>query len=232
MATFQNLTGQRFGKLVVLERAANSASDNKVQWLCKCDCGNKTIVRARCLTRKHTRSCGCFQKEQVAQKVREAKKKYNEYRVKGETVYVKLTNSDLEMMCDFEDWDRLKSYCWMLGSTGYAVSRKNGKPIFFHAQIIECSKGLVRDHINRNKLDNRKSNLRIVDYQVNIINSDKNICNTSGVKGVGFEKRRKKWYAKMIFNGKHIWLGYFDDFESAVKARHKAEEKYHSPLLK
>lgn len=232
MATFQDLTGQRFGKLVVLERASNSASDNKVQWLCKCDCGNTTVVRARCLMSNHTRSCGCFQKEQVSKTVRKTKKKYNEYRVENETVYVKLTNSDLEMVCDSEDWEGLKLYCWRLGSAGYAVSRKNGKPIFFHAQVIDCSKGRVRDHINRNKLDNRKSNLRIVDYQANIINSGKNICNTSGVKGVGFEKRRKKWYAKMIFSGKHIWLGYFDDFESAVKARREAEEKYHSPLFK
>lgn len=232
MSAFQDLTGKRFGRLVVLKRAVNSIPDNKVQWLCRCDCGNTTVIRARCLIKSHTKSCGCFQKEKVAQMVRMTKKKYNDYRVDGGLVYVKLTNSNREMMCDHEDWERLKDYCWMLGSGGYAVSRENGKTVFFHARVIDCQNAMVRDHINRNKLDNRKCNLRIVSYQANIINSGKNICNTSGVKGVGYEKRRKKWYAKMIFGGKHIWLGYFDDFESAVKARHDAEGKYHSPLFK
>ena len=57
-----NLVGQRFGKLIVVERAENYVTQTQRHrtWLCDCDCGNKLIVRASALKSGHTRSCGCF----------------------------------------------------------------------------------------------------------------------------------------------------------------------------
>lgn len=66
MWNFQDLTGQRFGKLTVLERTTDyvSPSGNKsTQWLCLCDCGNKKTVSSASLKRGKTQSCGCFHKE-------------------------------------------------------------------------------------------------------------------------------------------------------------------------
>ena len=57
-----DITGQRFGKLLVVKRVANDKADN-AQWLCKCDCGNTTIAKGRDLRSGHVRSCGCLQKE-------------------------------------------------------------------------------------------------------------------------------------------------------------------------
>ena len=57
-----NLTGQRFGRLVVIERSANSKS-GKAKWRCKCDCGNETIVFSTSLVRGLTHSCGCLNRE-------------------------------------------------------------------------------------------------------------------------------------------------------------------------
>ena len=57
-----NLTGQRFGKLVVVDRAKDHIQQNGrkiIQWLCKCDCGNTAIVRANNLKTGHSKSCGC-----------------------------------------------------------------------------------------------------------------------------------------------------------------------------
>lgn len=62
MPKFKDLTGQRFNRLVVLERAENSRS-NQTQWLCKCDCGNTVIVRSSSLINGHTKSCGCYSDE-------------------------------------------------------------------------------------------------------------------------------------------------------------------------
>lgn len=59
MPKFTDLTGNRFGYLTVLNRAAN-ATDGKTQWLVKCDCGNTCIVRARSLITGDTKSCGCL----------------------------------------------------------------------------------------------------------------------------------------------------------------------------
>jgi hypothetical protein len=57
-----NLTGERFGRLLVIKRVENS-KHNETQWLCKCDCGNETIVNYGKLAYKHTTSCGCYAKE-------------------------------------------------------------------------------------------------------------------------------------------------------------------------
>jgi len=55
-------TGKRYGKLIVVERADNAAK-GQARWLCRCDCGNTTIVIGRKLRRGYTRSCGCFRPE-------------------------------------------------------------------------------------------------------------------------------------------------------------------------
>lgn len=58
---FKDLTGMKFGRLTVIERTENRGKE--VMWLCKCDCGNECIVRARNLVNKITKSCGCLQKD-------------------------------------------------------------------------------------------------------------------------------------------------------------------------
>ena len=60
--TVIDLVGQRFGKLLVLERAENSIK-GEAQWLCKCDCGNECIITSGNLRYGHTQSCGCLRYE-------------------------------------------------------------------------------------------------------------------------------------------------------------------------
>ncbi|MBC3889431.1 AP2 domain-containing protein [Acetobacterium paludosum] len=55
--------------------------------------------------------------------------------------------------------------------------------------------------------------------------------NTSGIKGVTWDKSRKKWVAQINFMRKHIFLGRFGEIEDAAKARKEAEEKYFKPIL-
>ncbi len=62
---FKDLTGMKFGKLTVIERAENPKSE-KVCWRCKCECGKETVVTRTNLTSGHTVSCGCLQKEVAA----------------------------------------------------------------------------------------------------------------------------------------------------------------------
>ena len=61
----EDLTGQRFGRLVVLERADNISG--LTAWKCKCDCGNEIIAIANNLKRGHTKSCGCFRVDHTTQ---------------------------------------------------------------------------------------------------------------------------------------------------------------------
>lgn len=66
-ASTVDLSGKRFGRLVVLERTS-SVGDKKVKWLCKCDCGNTTVVTADSLRSGGTKSCGCYQADATAQR--------------------------------------------------------------------------------------------------------------------------------------------------------------------
>lgn len=58
----KDLTGQHFGRLTAVEPTAERSGTN-VLWLCYCECGNRTLVRANCLTSGKTRSCGCLGRE-------------------------------------------------------------------------------------------------------------------------------------------------------------------------
>lgn len=66
----EDLTGKRFGRLVVLERSGHIGA--KVAWLCKCDCGNTKRIRGEFLRRGSTTSCGCYHSEVAAKAAREA----------------------------------------------------------------------------------------------------------------------------------------------------------------
>ena len=59
-----DLTGQRFGRLLVISECGRT-KDRSVAWLCRCDCGGEVIVRSVCLRRGNTRSCGCLSREQT-----------------------------------------------------------------------------------------------------------------------------------------------------------------------
>jgi hypothetical protein len=61
---FIDLAGQRFGRLVVIERIENDKSKN-ARWICLCDCGNETIVVTRDLRSGHTQSCGCLNRDKI-----------------------------------------------------------------------------------------------------------------------------------------------------------------------
>ncbi len=63
MGKFIDLTGQKYGKLFVIERAENK--ENRPAWLCKCDCGNIVVVKGSNLRSGHTKSCGCFRIEKI-----------------------------------------------------------------------------------------------------------------------------------------------------------------------
>ena len=56
--------------------------------------------------------------------------------------------------------------------------------------------------------------------------------NTSGFKGVSFNKKRKKWEAALMLRGKTIHLGSFDRIEDAIRARRNGEKKYYNPVIK
>lgn len=63
MRNLKDLTGQRFGRLVVIKRESNYNKNRSARWLCVCDCGNQTIVRSGSLFNGGTKSCGCLRSD-------------------------------------------------------------------------------------------------------------------------------------------------------------------------
>jgi hypothetical protein len=132
--------------------------------------------------------------------------------------------------CDFE---RVIAHRWHKCSTkrGPYFEHKTPLPdcksVFLHRFIVSCPVGMQVDHINGDTLDNRRSNLRICTITENNRNCHKYKNNTSGYKGVHWDKEKRKWRAAIKVNKKIISLGRFDDPEKAYEAYVAASKKYH-----
>lgn len=143
---------------------------------------------------------------------------------------IKLTRGKVAIV-DKEDFVRVNMFTWYFDGK-YARrdtgGRKNKKRIYMHRFIIGDT-DLEVDHINRDPLDNRKSNLRICLHKENIRNSPKHKDVASGIKGVykRSEKRRKMWYSRIMVDGKDVHLGYYLTAKEAEKAYREASIKYH-----
>lgn len=130
---------------------------------------------------------------------------------------------------DSEDSEYINQWSWGCNSSGYAY-RRGGNPaksIYLHQVINKTPKGMTTDHINRNRLDNRKSNLRSVTWSENRINTGLFKNNTTGHKGVSWETSVQKWTVGIGINGKWKKLGRFNNKEDAIKARKEAELEHH-----
>lgn len=111
---------------------------------------------------------------------------------------------------------------------GYLTIRLNGKSYYIHRLAWLYVYGYFPenqiDHINRNPSDNRIKNLREVSCQCNVRNCGNHRDNKSGVKGVVWDKRLKKWCSYINVNRKKIYLGLFLEKNDAVLMRLAAEQ--------
>lgn len=141
-------------------------------------------------------------------------------------IYSKNKEQRFISLIDLEDVEYVEKYSWCIRSRGYVGRAPKGKIIHLHKVLIECPDNMVVDHINRNKLDNRKSNLRVCTQQENLFNSLKKSNNVSGYVGVGFDKKSNKWRARITKDGKNICLGFYNIKEEALIARLKGEKEH------
>ena len=115
-------------------------------------------------------------------------------------------------------------------ATGYRNIVINKKSYRLHRIIFLMHHGYLPefvDHINNNKLDNRIKNLRPATRYQNCQNTRTKKSNTSGIKGVYWNKRLNKWECSLDQNGKRVYIGVFDNIELAELVISEARKKYH-----
>ena len=109
----------------------------------------------------------------------------------------------------------------------FVRGNSNVKTVPLHRFITDAPKGLVVDHINHDTLDNRDENLRIITHRENLQNrKGAQSDSRTGIRGVGWEKGKNKWRARIKINGKSILIGRFDDISEAEAAVKAARKKY------
>lgn len=125
-------------------------------------------------------------------------------------------------LIDSADAERVEGISWHYMGVGYAATNQSHKAgsrgvIYLHRFILDAQEGEFVDHANRDRLDCRRSNLRIAEFGQNVHNSTRK-PGSSGYFGVSKRSDGKKWCASIRVNGKSIHLGSFESAEVAARA--------------
>lgn len=139
---------------------------------------------------------------------------------------IKLTQGKFALVDD-ADYEMLNKWKWCAIKSGKNFYAQRYHSIIMHREILQTPKGLETDHIDGNGLNNQRSNLRIATHSQNGKNRGKCNNNTSGFKGVSWNKKNKRWQANIKINGKRKYLGEFTSKELAHIAYCEACTKYH-----
>lgn len=165
-----------------------------------------------------------------------------EYKNNYVVIYVDYKKEQYECLVDIDDYEnKIKplgtklfmyrtKYCYF----SFCTKENPRKKIKLHRYLLNCSDNLVVDHINRNPLDNRKSNLRCVDQIINFQNTSYQKDSKSKVKGVDWHVKRQRWRGLVQVNKKRHFVGWFKDFEECCKAtqekRKELLKKYYKEM--
>lgn len=207
-------------RLSVVQASNSCAADGTVKWICRCSCGTTCIVSGCNLRSGKTLSCGCYQKEMASG----THKLFNAYDLSGE-FGVGYDSKGREFYFDLEDHDKIKGVCWNVGNDGRVSGMLHGHMVRMHKVVTGTTFEII-DHANNKPWDNRKFNLRISNKQTNGINRGCNKNNKLGVKGVNRATGSEKFTARIMVNGKTLYLGTYNTIEEAKVARDSAEKEY------
>ncbi|MGI6068917.1 MAG: AP2 domain-containing protein [Blautia sp.] len=213
-----DLTGQRFGRWTVISRAKDYISPNgykSTQFLCECDCGNRTIVRGCNLRNGKSKSCGCLQPESVA-------KANSTHGDTGSRLY--------------RIWKGIKSRCYISSSSNFEHYGGRGIQVCeewknsFEAFKTWALLNGYTDKLSIDRIDSdgdyKPENCRWVTNEIQARNRKMFKNSKSGISGVSWREDMQKWTAKIGVDKKEIFLGNYENKEDAIKARQDAEKKY------
>jgi hypothetical protein len=219
ISRFQDLSGQKIGRWTV--RHLTRITDNgDARFLCQCDCGTERELFGFMLRGKKTQSCGCYARELRT-------KKWSPVDC-GDHFKIPLSQGKFAKI-DKEDYLKIQNLSWCINPQGYAIARPRGvgkqRLINMQQVILGIIKGKEIDHINHDKTDNRKQNIRFCTRQQNTWNTSKSKGKSSLYRGIHWVHEKKRWYVRIRCNHKESFLGYYRDIKEAVEARRAMARK-------
>ncbi len=196
-----DVTGQRFGRLTALERL-DEKSGRSFLWRCRCDCGKEIKARVDSLTSGNTTSCGCTRAEKKRKDI--SGQRFSHLTAVRPTEKRRHRSVVWECVCD----------------CGKTVEYTYSELLYSHIHSCGCeqhpSVPLAMHYIDGTCVE-----------MLEMKRPNKN--NTSGHTGVKHTKRG--WVAQIYFKKKCYYLGTYQDYQLAVKARERAEEEMHGAFL-
>lgn len=202
-------SGEVYGRLiVVLAQSSARTKQNERLALCMCQCGAETYVLPYKLKSGHTKSCGCLQRDGI----RKRQTKHGRYYEPEHMVW-----RNMRKRCNdprYAQW-----YGGVRVCERWDISYEN-----FLADVgCKPTPNASLDRINPSG-HYEPSNVRWVPKHKQAHNMKVFCTNKTGVAGVSWSNTKQKWRAAIYVNNKQKHVGYFDDFDDAVKARKTAEQ--------
>lgn len=182
---------------IIVIRYVRNNKRGEAMWLCECSCGKSVpwVTSGSNIRNGSALFCGCLQKERVSR----TNRKYNKYDLTNKYGIGWTTNTNEEFYFDLEDYDLIKEYTWYKYTnpkTKYCSLRTRERGSRKNILMTDLLGYKFYDHIDRNPLNCRRTNLREVTQQQNTTNKSKMSNNTSGITGVSWDKQRQLWVAQ------------------------------------
>jgi len=183
----------------------------------------KNNILEKHLKAGYVKSCGCLILE-IGKRNKELNRKFNVYDLSG-GYGIGFDSNGKQFIFDLCNYEKIKKYNWHVKYDGYVEAHdENNNYISLHRLIFNFPDFHI-DHINHNPSDNRVENLRLVSREQNQANTKLRIDNTSGVKGVYYDKRHNRWMAYLQVAHQTYTRG-FQNKQDAIEYRKHLEEKY------
>lgn len=209
----QNITGQRFGRLVAVELQYYNEKKEDC-WLFRCDCGKEKVIPAANVKWSGVRSCGCLHAEHIEQ--------LRKQDIAGQRF------GRLKAIAPTEDHDACGSIIWKCicdcgKEVAYSVNRLT------RGKTLSC--GCLYRESRSTASENRRDAVDGTLLSTLVTSLEPRSDNSSGCTGVWHDKQKDKWHAYINFQKKRYNLGIFRTREQAVKARKAAEERFYAPMI-